>query len=81
MENFELNNDVTMDAMETMVTEPMSGIGKFIGLGAAALAAIGVGALVVKGKGKLEEYNIKKLEKKGYTVIKPEVEEEEKKED
>lgn len=81
MENFELNNDVTMDAMETMVTEPKSGIGKFIGLGAAALAAIGVGALVVKSKGKLEEHNIKKLEKKGYTVIKPEVEEEEEKED
>ena len=59
-------------AMDTCVETEASG-GKGVGkLVVAAIAVAGVGiALLHKNKDKLENRKIKKLEKKGYTVLKP----------
>lgn len=37
----------------------------------AAAAVIGIGAIIMKRKGKFDEWRIKRLEKKGYVVLKP----------
>lgn len=38
-------------------------------IGTLAVGAVGIG--LRKAKGKIEQYQIKKLEKKGYTIVKP----------
>lgn len=78
MEDYNVN-----EAMETNVTEneaienyipEETSDGKFPAL-ALGLLALGVGlgvAAIKKGGGKLQEWKIKSLEKKGYVVSKPE---------
>ena len=66
--NEEVN--VAVDAIE----ESDDGLFTLILLGIATVGA-GVGAWWYKKSGKADERRIKKLEKKGYTVIAPEVEE------
>ena len=61
----------TVEAIE-MPVSTSKGIGGKIGVGV-GLAALGaVGALVWKNRAKFEERKIKKLEKKGYVVLKEE---------
>lgn len=59
-------------AVEEMVEycEPTGKKGLAIGLGLAALGGLGV--LAYKGRGKLEDMRVKRLEKKGYVVYRPE---------
>ena len=65
-----------MDNNEVMDADENSGKGFGIVKVGAVLAAIGVGIAVVrKSKGKLDDWRIRRLEKKGYTVTKPVVEE------
>lgn len=40
-------------------------------VGVGLIVVAGVGALVYKNRGKLDEWRIKKLEKKGYRIYKP----------
>lgn len=73
MEMEVMDNDEVMDTYEP---DENSGKGFGIVKVGAVLAAIGVGIAVVrKSKGKLDDWRIRRLEKKGYTVIKPVVEE------
>lgn len=77
-ENYEVNetmetNVTENEAIENYVPEETSD-GKFPAL-ALGLLALGVGlgvAAIKKGGGKLQEWKIKSLEKKGYVVSKPE---------
>lgn len=69
------NNETEMDLYGLEPEEESSGILGKILIGAGVLAAGGLAALVYKNRDKLEERRIKKLEKRGYTVIRPEVEE------
>ena len=71
-------NEITeVEVMDTDVTTEDSGIGI---LGALAVtvtvAGAAIGGWLLKKSGKLEARRIKKLEKKGYTVIPPELPEE-----
>lgn len=60
------------EVMDTYEPEETSGKGISVVAVGAVLAAIGVGVAVVrKRKGKLDEWRIKRLEKKGYVVTKP----------
>lgn len=68
------NNETEMDLYGLEPEEESSGILGKILIGAGVLAAGGLAALVYKNRDKLEERRIKKLEKRGYTVIRPEVE-------
>lgn len=62
----------TMDTYEPEVEEAGKG-GIPVAVVGAAVVGIGLGiAAVKKGKGKLTEWNIKRLKKKGYVVNKPE---------
>lgn len=75
-EIMELDNDTEAEVYD-LEPEEESGnriLGKIL-IGAGVLAAGGLAALVYKNRDKLEERRIKKLEKKGYTVIRPEIEE------
>lgn len=69
----ELRNEEIMETTEVEKELENSGnglLGKaLIGLGVAAVG--GTAYLLYKGKDKLEERRIRKMEKKGYTVIKP----------
>ena len=72
-EIMELDNDTEAEVYD-LEPEEESGngiLGKIL-IGAGVLAAGGLAALVYKNRDKLEERRIKKLEKKGYTVIRPE---------
>lgn len=65
----EMKNEV----METVNDE---GIGKIAVAGAVLAGAAALGAIAYKkGKGKLRDWQIRRLEKAGYQVLKPEVEE------
>lgn len=60
----------TMDTYEPELTEE-TGNGIPVAVVGAAVVGIGLGiAAVKKGKGKLEKWNIRRLEKKGYVVTK-----------
>ena len=60
------------EAMDTYEPKETSGKGISVVAVGAVLAAIGVGVAVArKGKGKLDEWRIKRLKKKGYVVTKP----------
>lgn len=75
-EIMELDNDTEAEVYD-LEPEEESGngiLGKIL-IGAGVLAAGGLAALAYKNRAKLEERRIKKLEKKGYTVIRPEIEE------
>lgn len=72
-----------IDIMETMENgnevmenyEPVEETGNGIPVAVVGAAVVGIGlgiAAVKKGKGKLEKWNIRRLEKKGYVVTKPE---------
>lgn len=63
--------ELTEVAVEEMVEycEPRGKKGLAITLGAAAIA--GVGLLAYKGRGKLTDMRVKRLEKKGYIVYAP----------
>lgn len=70
MEMEVVNDNEVMDAYES---DENSDKGFSIVKVGAVLAAIGVGIAVVrKSKGKLDDWRIRRLEKKGYTVTKPE---------
>lgn len=70
MEMEVMNDDEVMDTYET---EETSGKGLGVVAVGAVLAAVGVGIAVArKNKGKLDEWRIRRLEKKGYVVTKPE---------
>ena len=71
-EIMELDNDTDVEVYDLEPEEESSGILGKILIGAGVLAAGGLAALVYKNRDKLEERRIKKLEKKGYTVIRPE---------
>ena len=75
--NYEVieNEDVEVEVYEEPETSSR-GIGRII-LGAGALVIAGTAVLVHKNRRKLEERKIKKLEKKGYVIIRPENPEEE----
>ena len=63
----------TMDTYEPELTEETGKGGIPVAVVGAAVVGIGLGiAAVKKGKGKLTEWNIKRLKKKGYVVTKPE---------
>lgn len=69
-ENRIMENNEVMENYEPVTEEtgngiPVAAVGAFV-------VGIGLGvAAVKKGKGKLEKWNIKRLEKKGYVVTKP----------
>lgn len=79
MEEIKNVNDIVEEIEEVNVTPEITGgnlkkLAVGLGVGAVAVAT----AWVIKNKDKLDEWRIRKLEKKGYTVLKPEeVEEEE----
>lgn len=74
MEENVIMNEVTEEVM-TNVEVPEIQEGKGIGtivVGIGLAAAAGVGAWLYKNRNKLEERKIKRLEKKGYIVVKSE---------
>lgn len=74
MEENVIMNEVTEEVM-TNVEVPEIQEGKGIGtivIGLGLAAAAGVGAWLYKNRNKLEERKIKRLEKKGYIVVKSE---------
>lgn len=71
MEVETMENNEVMENYEPVTEETGNGIP--VAVVGAAVVGIGLGiAAVKKGKGKLTEWNIKRLEKKGYVVTKPE---------
>ena len=71
----ELMTNEVKDITEAVVdecTNSGNGIRKIVVAGTVVVVA-GVGALVYKNRTKLDEMRIKKLEKKGYIVYRPEV--------
>lgn len=73
MEEIKNVNDIVEEVEEVAVTPEITGgnLKKVaVGLGVGAVAV--VTAWAIKNKDKLDEWRIRKLEKKGYTVIKPE---------
>lgn len=72
MEEIKNVNDIVEEVEEVAVTPEITGgnLKKVaVGLGVGAVAV--VTAWAIKNKDKLDEWRIRKLEKKGYTVIKP----------
>lgn len=73
MEEIKNVTDIAEEIEEVGVTPEITGgnLKKVaVGLGVGAVAV--VTAWAIKNKDKLDEWRIRKLEKKGYTVIKPE---------
>lgn len=73
MEEIKNVTDIAEEIEEVGVTPEITGgnLKKVaVGLGIGAVAV--VTAWAIKNKDKLDEWRIRKLEKKGYTVIKPE---------
>lgn len=73
MEEIKNANDIVEEIEEVNVAPEIAGgnLKKVaVGLGVGAVAVIT--AWAIKNKGKLDEWRIRKLEKKGYTIIKPE---------
>jgi hypothetical protein len=79
MENEIMNNemnveDVNLEEDVIVVCEDPDNsdenpVGAVIALAAAAV--VGITALILKRKGKFDEWRIKRLEKKGYVVLRP----------
>lgn len=70
MEVETMENNEVMENYEPVTEETGNGIP--VAAVGALVVGIGLGvAAVKKGKGKLEKWNIKRLEKKGYVVAKP----------
>lgn len=70
-----MNGEVMDESVPCEGTEPNEESSKGISglvVGAATIVAAGVGALLYKNRAKLEERKIKRWEKKGYVVYKPE---------
>ena len=68
VEEVDLNEDVIV-VCEDPDNSDDNPIGVILALGAAAV--IGVSAFILKRKGKFDEWRIKRLEKKGYVVLRP----------
>lgn len=69
-----VNDEV--EVIDTDEVETGEGIGKLAVAGAVLAGAAALGAIAYKkGKGKLRDWQIRKLEKAGYQVTKPETEE------
>lgn len=75
MNNEEMNvEEVNMEEDVIVVCEDPddSNDGSPVGLVIAGIAlVVGVGAWILKRKGKIDEWRIKRLEKKGYVVLRP----------
>lgn len=78
MENEIMNNEMEAEVIdfetenEAIVAEDTADVGKAVAVAVALVAgaAIAIGAIVRKNKGKITEWQIKRLERKGYMVTK-----------
>lgn len=69
-----VNAEDVIECCEDLV--PLGNGKKLIGFGLVAGIAVGAVALIRKNRGKLEQWQIKRLEKKGYVVYKDPVDDE-----
>lgn len=65
----DIDNEEAIVVCEDTDNSGENSIGVVLALAAAAV--VGIGALIAKRKGKFDEWRIKRLEKKGYVVLKP----------
>lgn len=71
----EIKNEVMENEMENYeANEEISGKGLPLGIIIGGIAVVGTGIAAARkfGKGKIDEMRVRKLEKKGYVVTKPE---------